>query len=171
MRKANILITGRPGCGKTTFLMDLVKEINVPATGFLTREVREGGRRVGFKLVTLDGREGWLAHRSFKGPHRVGSYGVSLEALEQIGIKALTAEEPYELVVVDEIGKMECLSPLFRRVLIQILEGERPLLGTIALKGPRFIQEIKERDDILVISLESSQKESLRERILKMLGL
>ena len=67
---ANILLTGKPGVGKTTLIQKLVKALKRPARGFFTVEMREGGRRVGFKLVTLDGREGVLAHENIKGPNQ-----------------------------------------------------------------------------------------------------
>ncbi len=52
-----VLLTGRPGCGKTTLIKRVVNELAVPAGGFYTEEIRERGERVGFKIITLDGQE------------------------------------------------------------------------------------------------------------------
>src|SRR5574340_1044429 len=105
-----ILLTGPPRCGKTTLIRKVVERFPGQATGFYTREVREKGERVGFEIVTLDGQVAMRSHRAFPGPHRVGKYGVSLENLHRVALPALDAAPGIDLVVVDEIGKMECLS-------------------------------------------------------------
>src|SRR4051812_9918171 len=103
-----ILLTGRPGCGKTTLIKRFVKNLSQHAAGFYTEELRDRGVRVGFKLVTLDGGEGVLAHVDFKTPERLGKYGLDLSVLEAIGVKAIReAVQAQRLVVIDEIGPME----------------------------------------------------------------
>jgi nucleoside-triphosphatase len=81
-----LLLEGRPGSGKTTAAARLVELVrpHFSVTGFLTRELREAGRRVGFTLETLDGRRGMLAHVSKRGGTRVGPYGVVLDDLEDL---------------------------------------------------------------------------------------
>ncbi|WP_207681619.1 nucleoside-triphosphatase [Desulfonema magnum] len=66
----NILFTGPPGCGKTTLVEKIVRHTNTPATGFFTREIRKKGKRVGFSISTLDGKQGVLAHKNISGPYR-----------------------------------------------------------------------------------------------------
>ena len=75
-----ILSTGDPGCGKTTLIQHVLAELSVPAGGFYTQEVREGGTRKGFEIITLDGRRAILAHVNIRGPKKVGKYGVNLAA-------------------------------------------------------------------------------------------
>ena len=64
------LIEARPGAGKTTTLQRLAKllERDMTLTGFVTEEIREGGRRVGFAMRTLGGESGVLAHHKLPGP-------------------------------------------------------------------------------------------------------
>ncbi|HCG98499.1 MAG TPA: hypothetical protein DE036_01420, partial [Actinobacteria bacterium] len=62
----NIFITGKPGTGKTTLIIDLIKELGLDAGGFYTREVREAGKRVGFDIHTLDDKTGALARKGEK---------------------------------------------------------------------------------------------------------
>ena len=73
-----ILLTSRPGCGKTTLIKRVVNKLPLPAGGFYTEEMREAGTRVGFKLVTLDREEAVFAHVDFKTGQRVGKYGLNL---------------------------------------------------------------------------------------------
>jgi nucleoside-triphosphatase len=44
----NLLITGRPGCGKTTLVKRLCGKIASKAAGFYTEEIRRGAHRRGF---------------------------------------------------------------------------------------------------------------------------
>src|SRR5438132_14345400 len=112
------LLTGRPGCGKTTLIKRIVSDLALPVGGFYTQEIRERGQRVGFKLITLDGKEAVFAHVDFPaavGPERVGKYGLDLSALEAIGVAAIRdAVRAERLTVIDEIGPMEIRSSSFR---------------------------------------------------------
>ncbi|MFQ6001621.1 MAG: nucleoside-triphosphatase, partial [Anaerolineae bacterium] len=72
-----ILLAGRPGVGKTTVIKQVVEMLGGEAGGFYTEEIRQGGRRLGFKIITLEGEEGVLAHVDIKGAPRVSKYGVN----------------------------------------------------------------------------------------------
>jgi len=145
MNAKNILLTGPPRCGKSTVIEKIVEQIQRPVVGFFTREIKEKGRRVGFSINTLDGREGVLAHEDSKSPVRVGKYGVNLDELERIAVPPMIPSKPDEIVVIDEIGKMECYSPLFRETLISTLNSANSVVGSIAQKGSPFIEKIKGR--------------------------
>jgi nucleoside-triphosphatase len=153
MNKSNILITGPPRCGKSTLIEAVIEGIEGPVTGFFTREMREGGQRVGFSVNTLDGREGILAHKSMRSRYKVGRYGVNLKDIEDIAVPALIPSERKEIIVIDEIGKMECFSALFRGTLIEVLESPNRVLGSIALRGDAFIEAIKRREDVMVVEV------------------
>lgn len=87
-----LLLEGRPGVGKSTVaerLIAALREAQVPVSGFVTREVREGQRRSGFRIETAAGEEGILAQVSCRGPTRVGKYGVDLEEFERIALPTL----------------------------------------------------------------------------------
>ena len=114
-RNLRILLTGPPRCGKTTVVQQVAARWPGRAAGFYTREVRVQGVRVGFEIVTLDGQAAMLSHVDFPGPYRVGKYGVNLENLRRVGLAALEVfcKPGVDLVVVDEVGKMECLSDQF----------------------------------------------------------
>ena len=167
MVKRNILITGPPGCGKSTLIEKIVNRIEKPVTGFFTREIKEEGRRVGFSINTLDGREGILAHQNLKSQFRVGKYGVNLKDIDSIAVPAMIPEREEEIVVIDEIGKMECFSVLFKRTLVRVLSLPNWIIGSIAQKGDLFIQRIKERDDVKVIRITAQNQGILVDHILE----
>ncbi len=74
------------------------------------------------------------------------------------------------LVVIDEIGKMECYSRLFQDTLIRILDSGNPVLGSIALIGNSFIEGIKKRKDILLIRVLGNNRDTLFEKYSAMLS-
>ena len=166
MSKKNILLTGPPRCGKSTLIEKIIKKIDIPATGFFTREIRESGQRVGFFINTLDHRTGVLAHQDLHNRFRVGRYGVNLEDIDRIAVSAMMPDQPGMLVVIDEIGKMECFSEFFKKTLISLLDSNHRLLGSVTMKGDRFIRRIKARDDVLLVTVTLTNRDKLESMFL-----
>ncbi len=154
-------MTGPPGIGKSTLIERIVSGIQRPVTGFFTREIREKGKRVGFSIVTLDGRKGVLAHRDVRGPFRVGKYGVNVEDIDRVAVPSMIPSGPDVIVVIDEIGKMECFSSLFRESLTRVLDSENPVIGSIALRGGSFIERVKAREDVSLIEVTERNRDEL----------
>jgi nucleoside-triphosphatase len=166
----NFLITGKPGSGKTTLIKEILKEINLPINGFYTEEIRENGERRGFKIVSLDGKEGILAHQNFKSQLRVSKYGVNLNDLEEIGIKAiLKALKEGKICLIDEIGKMELFSEKFKKAVLFALESKNCVLGTIKLTNDLFISKIKKRKDTKIFYLTKENREKIKEEIKRLI--
>ncbi len=141
-----LLLTGRPGVGKTTVIKAVVQALGKQADGFYTEEIRERGRRQGFRLVGLRGERGVLAHVKFKGRGRprVGRYGVDVSTVDRIGATAIErAVGQGRTVIIDEIGKMELLSPQFREAVWQAIDSGKRVLGTIMLNPHLFADKIK----------------------------
>ena len=165
-----ILITGRPGCGKTTLIKQVVNKLPRGAGGFYTEEIRDSesvrerssGTRAGFKIVTLDGEEAVFAHVDFKTRSRVGKYGLNLSALERIGVDAIRqAIHARRLVVIDEIGPMEIRSPIFRDAVKEALNSKVPVLATIFARALPFTDAIKSRSDVRLIEVRADNRERL----------
>ncbi|HEU5247974.1 MAG TPA: NTPase [Candidatus Udaeobacter sp.] len=159
---ARILLTGRPGCGKTTLIKRIVSDLAMPAGGFYTEEIRERGRRLGFKLVTLDGNEAVFAHVNFKTSERLGKYGLDLSALEATGVQSIhAAMHARRLVVIDEIGPMEIRSATFRDAVNEAFDNDVPILATIVARSLPFTDAIKKRSDVSTLEVHSSNRQEL----------
>jgi nucleoside-triphosphatase len=157
-----LLLTGRPGCGKTTLIKCVVNKLALPAGGFYTAEIRERGQRVGFKLVTLDGEEAVFAHMNFKTPQHLGKYGLDLAALDTVGVDSLReAVRARKLVVIDEIGPMEIRSAIFREAVNEALESGTPVLATITARSFPFTDAIKKRPDVTMIEVRLNNRDQL----------
>jgi len=155
-----LLLTGAPGTGKTTIIREAVSASKMKAGGFYTQEIRQGGARQGFEIVTLDGSQAVLSHIDIRGPQRVGKYGVDAAAFDRVAVAALRrAIQQSDLIVVDEIGKMELFSSDFKDALMEALNSGKRMLGTIMLRPHPFADQIKgdPRVQLLLVSRTNRQ--------------
>ena len=135
--------------------------------GFYTQEMREGGMRWGFELVGLDGRRGILSSVDLRSGPAVGRYGVDIAGFEAF-LEGFGDSGPRPgMWIIDEIGKMECLSQRFRVWLISLLDTGAPVLATIALRGTPFIESLKLRSDVRLIESTRQNRDTLMEKVLR----
>jgi nucleoside-triphosphatase len=146
------LLTGKPRIGKTSVIKKIIENIGREyCDGFYTEEIRadddRDDKRIGFRLVTLDGSDGILAHVSFESPFRLGRYGINLECLETIGVVSVErALAQKKLAVIDEIGPIQAGSEQFKRLLMKMFQDSSPFLGTIALQAHPWLDMIKQKN-------------------------
>ena len=156
------LLTGIPGTGKTSLIKQAVAGMAGKAGGFYTEEIRSQGVRKGFRLVTLDGEEAMLAHIKVESKHQVGKYGVDIDALDRVGVVALQkAMQQCQLVVIDEIGRMELFSNSFRKTVLEIIDGDKWLLGTIMLNSNQWADAIKRRPEVFIAPVTGANKQQV----------
>jgi nucleoside-triphosphatase len=165
---ANVyLLTGSPGTGKTTVIRQAVAMSKAKAGGFYTEEIRTGGARQGFRIVTLDGRDAILSHVDFHGLYKVSKYGVDVQNLDDVGVTAINkAIEESDLIVIDEIGKMELFSPRFREAVLKAIDSGKKILGTVMLSPNSFADNIKRHPNIKVIELTRANHDQVLTEIL-----
>jgi nucleoside-triphosphatase len=162
-----LLLTGVPGVGKTTVIRQVAAGLpGWSARGFTTEEIRVGGRRTGFGLQTLDGRSATLAHVDLASPHRVGSYGVDVATVDRIAMTVLVVDPATQVYLIDEIGKMECLSPRFVTAVTALLDSPKLLVATIAARGGGFIERARGRPDVEVWTVTRENRDGLPEKTL-----
>ena len=148
------LLTGQPGTGKTSLIKQVIAAADINAGGFYAEEIRIRNIRAGFRIVTLDGREAVLSHINFNKRFQVGKYGVDINVLNEVGVTAvLKAAECSNLVIVDEIGRMELLSEDFRSTVQTIVNSSKRTLGTIMRNTDPFTDNIKRQAQVNLVTL------------------
>lgn len=167
-----LLLTGRPGIGKTTVIQKVVAALGPRAGGFYTEEIRGPGGRKGFRLITLDGEETVIAHVDLKGEGRprVGRYGVDVEAIERVGVAALRrAMEQGRIVVVDEIGKMELFCGPFKDAVLQAISGPHTVLATVMAHPNPWTDALKALPVVTLWEVTEKNRDRLPEQVLRWL--
>ena len=161
------LLTGKPGTGKTSLVKQAVAGMGAKVGGFYTEEIRSGGPRLGFRTVSLDGESAILAHVDIHSRYRVSKYGVNIDNLDRIGVSALyQAADGCDLVVIDEIGKMELFSANFKEAVLQIIDSGKRVLGTILLNPNPWADAIKLKPRVNLITVTRATYHQVLEEVL-----
>ncbi len=170
-----LLLTGRPGIGKTSVITSVVRALGERAGGFYTEEIRGPGGRKGFRLHTLDGKEAVIAHVDVKfrkpGCPRVGRYGVHVEAIERVGVAAIRrAMEHGQIVVIDEIGKMELFCGSFKDVTLQAINGPHTVIATVMQKRNPWVDSLKMLPYVTLWEVTFQNRSRMAESVLRWLA-
>ncbi len=157
--KKNLLLIGQPGVGKTTLirrLSEIFKEFN--PSGFYTSEITEDGLKKGYIIASLFGEPIIFSHMSLKSKYSVGKYRIDIKGFESLISSAFSQDKKTGLYMVDEIGKMECQSKKFCKLIPELLSSEKPLVATIEEKGGDLINGIKKRSDVKLIEINHDNR-------------
>lgn len=168
-----LLLTGRPGIGKTTVIKAVAQALGARAGGFYTEEIRGPGGRKGFRLVTLDGQETVMAHVDLHGQKRprVGRYGVDVGAIERVGVAALRrAMQKGQIVVVDEIGKMELFCGPFKEAVLQAVSGPYTAVATAMARPNAWVDALKAMPNVTRWEVTAENRNRLAEQIIQWLN-
>jgi nucleoside-triphosphatase len=153
----NLVVTGRPGIGKTTLIQNVIKgHDNI--SGFFTQEIKRGRKRVGFAIKTMDGKTGILAHTDIESPYRVSRYKVNMTDIEKVLLPSIQVNTA--LIVIDEIGKMELFSEQFRQKVIEAFHTGK-VIATIMEQPHPFTDALKARKDVHVFTVTEENRDEL----------
>ncbi len=166
-RSRLLLLTGVPGVGKTTVIRRVAGLLaGQRVAGLYTEELRVAGQRQGFRLLGFDGQTGLIAHVDFPKHQRVGKYGVDVPALDRLAEATLAPDPATAVFLVDEIGKMECLSPCFVAAMRALLASNNTVVATVSQKGGGFMAEIRRREDSPLWEVTRRNRDQLPARVM-----
>ena len=176
VKELKIGITGLPSVGKTRTLLKIVEKLEEKETivgGMVTESIDEGATRLGFRIVNwLTKEEGILAHVDFTDAKvKVAGFGVDMNVLDGVGVTAIEqAIKEAEVIVVDEVGKMEMESPAFCAAVKKALDSSKPMIMTLHKKSRNpLLQDIRRRDDVRILEVTPINRNLLPFKIIKLL--
>ncbi len=170
----NVLVTGRPGIGKTTAVMRAAEELRragMRVGGFVSREERKEGVRTGFVIVDLETSEEAYLARVGDGTPRIGKYVVLVSELERVGVAAIKrALRTAQVIVIDEIGPMELLSHSFKQAVLEALNSPKPVVATIHVRAREdpFGRSVLSRKDIALLEVNASNRDRIPREIVRL---
>ncbi|WP_457614622.1 NTPase [Methanopyrus sp.] len=168
----NVVLTGRPGVGKTTVCLkvrNVLEKEGYTVGGIYCPEVRQGGRRVGFDIVDLtEGDRYPLAREGAPGP-RVGRYGVFVDNIERAAESIERAVEETDVVIVDEVGPMELKSNAFVDAVRRAADAHTPAIFVVHERSrhPIVVDLREEHPGAVRFQVTLSNREELPYKILE----
>jgi nucleoside-triphosphatase len=130
--------------------------------GFYTEEIRERGRRVGFRIHSLDAQQGVMAHTGMQSNDRVGKYGVDLSVINSLAVESLRrAKSEGSLIIIDEIGPMELLSQEFRSEVLEIFNGDYE----VPKRKSDFLNQIRRLPNVTILEIFPGNREEIVEEV------
>ncbi len=118
-------------------------------------------------MKTVDNKEALLGHEVIKSRFHIRRYGISIENVETLAVPSIIPKSEDEIIILDEIGKMECFSEKFCEAATKALDGPNVVLGTIAVGGTDFIRKVKERKDIKIYEVTAQNRNELPEQLIE----
>lgn len=168
-----LLLTGAPRSGKSTLVRRLLEAFPGNAGGMMVSELLgPNGRRCGFELQGVWRPAGGplgvaertlLAHEDLGSDLRLGRYAISEPAL-LLAVRVLDAAmHEGGLVVIDEIGPLQLVSPAFADAVLRCLDSSNDLLATLAQFEDPFVRKLKSRPGVRVVEVNRHNRQHLAE--------
>ncbi|MBN1109552.1 MAG: NTPase [Methanomassiliicoccales archaeon] len=175
MNNIKIGITGLPSAGKTNTLIQVIKmleEEGKKVGGMITEPILDDKKRTGLYVIDWMTKEkGVLAATDIQSKFMVGKFGIDLEVLQKVGVQALlNACEQADIIVIDEVGKIEVESEQFRNAVKEALKTDKPMLLTLHKKSRNpLLQDIRRRDDVRILEVTPINRNLLPYKIMKLM--
>ena len=159
------LLTAPPRTGKSTAIKKIVNMLGPNnCGGFYTEEIRKDGDRIGFKIISLNGKEGILADVDLDSPYKISKYGVNLEVFEDIGLKELYRaidSKDINYLIIDEIGPMQLFSDEYKELLLKLLTIDKIVIGTIFYANYDWLDDYKKNKQIKLIEIDENNRNTI----------
>ena len=168
-------ITGLPGSGKTYALLrviEMLKEEELLIGGMIDEPIEESRKKTGFTVRNLlTGDQQVFASTEIESKIMVGKIGVDLSKLEEVGVQAIKdAIEKCDIIVIDEVGKMEVESEAFVSAVKESLDADKPMIITLHKKSRNpLLQDIRRRDDVRILEVTPTNRNILPYKIVRLM--
>lgn len=166
--KRHIFLTGDKQVGKSTLWKRVLEELDISPSGFLTLPYTVKGNFRGFCLHGLGplppGFENDIPISIYL---QARKHRPIVDSFEEFGSRLLErAQEDLNYIMMDELGRFEKNAPNFQKAVMQCLDGDHHVLGVLQDTQNPFIDKVRERQDILLITVDKKNREDLVEEVI-----
>jgi len=169
-------ITGLPGAGKTKTLLRVIEMLGVEELkigGMITEPIMDGRRKVGFSVCDIVSKECQVfAHTDIESRIMDGKMGVDLAKFESVAVPAIrNACGTCDIIVIDEVGKVEVESQAFIDAVKFTLDAGKPMILTLHKKSRNpLLQDIRRRDDVRILEVTPTNRNLLPHKIIRLMN-
>lgn len=169
-------ITGLPGSGKTYVLLKVIEMLGdsgLRIGGMINEPIDDGRRKTGCSVRNLEtGETEVFASADIESRIIIGKLGVDVEALEKVGVNAIRlAAEECDIIVIDEVGKLEVECPAFIDAVKEALDVGKPMIITLHKKSRNpLLQDIRRRDDVRILEVTPTNRNLLPYKIIHLMN-
>ncbi|MCL4350075.1 MAG: NTPase [Candidatus Thermoplasmatota archaeon] len=168
-------ITGPVGSIKADALgkiIDMLKNQGKNIQGVLVTEIMEQGKLRGYSILDIyTKRKIVFADTSISSRVKIDKIGVDTRLLEELLIPSLQrAVESADVIVIDEVGKLENTTKSIQKVINDALNSTRPILVTIHKKSRNpVLQEIRALEGVRIFDITPINRSLLPYRVMKVI--
>lgn len=170
-------ITGLPGSGKTYTLKRVISMLgkDIKIGGMIDEKIpdSEGRHDIGMAVTDLQtGERVQFASPDVESKVMAGKLGVDLSLFESVAIEAIkSACADCDLIVIDEVGKVEVESQAFVDAVKDALDVDKPMIITLHKKSRNpLLQDIRRRDDVRILEVTPTNRYLLPHKIMQLMS-
>ncbi|HEU5005186.1 MAG TPA: nucleoside-triphosphatase [Candidatus Saccharimonadales bacterium] len=158
-----LLLTGLPGTGKTTLFRKILPSLDCDLW-IVSEELRDlGGQRIGFKARSSDGASSVFAHKTeVKSEATLGDYLVDIKTIDRLFTQLISKVPEDKFVAIDEIGRMQMLSPTFKKAVLDLFSKNFNILATIRY-GDDWTREFTAKNDVITFTLAGNNHKEIED--------
>jgi nucleoside-triphosphatase len=167
----NLLLTGRSGVGKSTILAKVAAHFETLAVrGFLSSVIYDGPIRTGWRLESIDGAGGTLAHVDIESDHNMGQYGVDMSVFERVTSPQMVLDKEAALYLIDEIGIIAPWSATFIKSMDNLLDSTKLVIAIVRWRDEGYPLTVKQRSDIDLRELTLDNRDEVFQEVVEWIG-
>ena len=157
--RKHLFLTGEKRVGKSTVLQRLLHNRDVEVRGFLTVRLRTPG---GASIHMLRaGREDAYTADNRLFVKENGVFVVNPANFDRIGCGILQEMQSADIVLMDELGPAEGEAYAFQQAVLNRLDGDIPVYGVLQRGESAFLEAIKERPDVQIVTVTETNRQQL----------
>jgi nucleoside-triphosphatase len=113
-----------------------------------------------------------FAHNNIESRIMDGKMGVDLSKFESVSVKAIRdACDSCDVIVIDEVGKVEVESQAFIDAVKYALDAGKPMILTLHKKSRNpLLQDIRRRDDVRILEVTPTNRNLLPHKIIRLMN-